>query len=64
VSRQAVEATAAALRAAHGMKVDVHSVPGKGHAMPQVRSAPNSADPPPPASLPATSCTAVCFASA
>ncbi|KAI3429303.1 hypothetical protein D9Q98_005398 [Chlorella vulgaris] len=35
LSRQAVEATAAALRSTHSMEVVVHRVAGKGHAMPQ-----------------------------
>lgn len=38
VSQQQVEQTAAVLRGMHGMAVDVLSVPGKAHAMPQVQS--------------------------
>ncbi|KAL4430866.1 hypothetical protein ABPG75_006122 [Micractinium tetrahymenae] len=35
ISQQRVEETAEVLRSVHGMAVDVHSVPGKAHAMPQ-----------------------------
>ncbi len=36
VSRHDIEATAAVLRGLHAMPATVHSVAGKGHAMPQV----------------------------
>ena len=35
-----MEQTAEALRSTHSMEVVVHSVPGKGHAMPQVPPCP------------------------
>jgi hypothetical protein len=36
VSRRQVDDTAALLHSAHDMAARLHSVPGKGHAMPQV----------------------------